>query len=30
VKNVFLVAGLDDFTLATGREVFFGLGVGLR
>ena len=30
VKNVFLVAGLDDFTLASGREVFFGLGVGLR
>jgi phospholipid/cholesterol/gamma-HCH transport system substrate-binding protein len=29
-KNVFLVAGVDDFTLASGREVFFGLGVGLR
>ncbi len=29
-KSVFLVAGVDDFTLAAGREVFFGLGVGLR
>ena len=29
-KNVFLVAGIDNFTLAAGREVFFGLGVGLR
>jgi phospholipid/cholesterol/gamma-HCH transport system substrate-binding protein len=29
-KNVFLVAGVDDFTLASGREVFFGLGVGFR
>jgi phospholipid/cholesterol/gamma-HCH transport system substrate-binding protein len=29
-KSVFLVAGVDDFTLASGREVFFGLGVGLR
>ena len=29
-KSVFLVAGIDDFTLASGREVFFGLGVGLR
>ncbi|HEX2695218.1 MAG TPA: MlaD family protein [Acidobacteriota bacterium] len=29
-KNVFLVAGVDDFTLASDRKVFFGLGVGLR
>jgi phospholipid/cholesterol/gamma-HCH transport system substrate-binding protein len=29
-KSLFLVAGIDDFTLASGREVFFGLGVGLR
>jgi phospholipid/cholesterol/gamma-HCH transport system substrate-binding protein len=29
-KSFFLVAGVDDFTLASGREVFFGLGVGLR
>jgi hypothetical protein len=29
-KSVFLVAGVDDFTLASGREFFFGLGVGLR
>ena len=29
-KSIFFVAGVDDFTLASGREVFFGLGVGLR
>jgi len=29
-KSIFLIAGIDDFTLASGREVFFGLGVGLR
>lgn len=29
-KSFFLVAGIDDFTQASGREVFFGLGVGLR
>ncbi len=29
-KSFFFVAGVDDFTLASGREVFFGLGVGLR
>ena len=30
VKNLFLVAGVDDFTLAPKREFFFGLGVSLR
>jgi len=29
-KNFFFVLGVDDFTLASNREVFFGLGVGLR
>jgi len=29
-KNFFFVLGVDDFTLALKREVFFGLGVGLR
>lgn len=29
-KNIFFVLGVDDFTLASKREVFFGLGVGLR
>lgn len=28
-KNVYLILGLEDFTLAAKREVFFGLGVGL-
>jgi phospholipid/cholesterol/gamma-HCH transport system substrate-binding protein len=28
-KNVYLILGLEDFTLAARREVFFGLGVGL-
>jgi phospholipid/cholesterol/gamma-HCH transport system substrate-binding protein len=28
-KNVYLILGLEDFTLAGRREVFFGLGVGL-
>ncbi|HYA49225.1 MAG TPA: MlaD family protein [Burkholderiales bacterium] len=28
-KNVYVVLGLEDFTLAARREVFFGLGVGL-
>ena len=30
LKNFFVVLGVDDFTLASKREVFFGLGVGLR
>ena len=30
LKNLFLVAGVDDFTLSPKREFFFGLGVGLR
>jgi len=28
-KNVYLILGLEDFTLAAKREVFFGLGAGL-
>jgi phospholipid/cholesterol/gamma-HCH transport system substrate-binding protein len=28
-KNVYLILGLEDFTLAGRREVFFGMGVGL-
>ncbi len=28
-KNVYLILGLEDFTLTAKREVFFGLGVGL-
>ena len=28
-KNVYLIVGLEDFTLAARRQVFFGLGVGL-
>ncbi len=28
-KNVYVIVGLEDFTLAARREVFFGLGVGL-
>ncbi len=28
-KNVYVIVGLEDFTLAAKREVFFGLGVGL-
>jgi phospholipid/cholesterol/gamma-HCH transport system substrate-binding protein len=28
-KNVYLILGLEDFTLAAKREVFFGLGLGL-
>lgn len=28
-KNVYLILGLEDFTLAARREVFFGLGLGL-
>jgi phospholipid/cholesterol/gamma-HCH transport system substrate-binding protein len=30
VKSVFLVLGLDDMILEKQRELFFGLGVGLR
>jgi phospholipid/cholesterol/gamma-HCH transport system substrate-binding protein len=30
VKNLFLVAGVDDFTLSPQREFFIGLGVGTR
>jgi phospholipid/cholesterol/gamma-HCH transport system substrate-binding protein len=30
VKNVYLVVGLDDFTLAARREFYFGLGFELR
>jgi phospholipid/cholesterol/gamma-HCH transport system substrate-binding protein len=29
-RNVYLMAGADDFTLARRREVFFGLGLVLR
>jgi len=29
-RNVYLMAGADDFTLARRREVFFGLGLTLR
>jgi phospholipid/cholesterol/gamma-HCH transport system substrate-binding protein len=29
VKGFFLIAGVDDFTLTSGRKAFFGLGVGL-
>jgi phospholipid/cholesterol/gamma-HCH transport system substrate-binding protein len=28
-KNVYVILGLEDFTLAARRQVFFGLGVGL-
>jgi len=28
-KNVYLMLGLEDFTLSAKREVFFGLGLGL-
>jgi phospholipid/cholesterol/gamma-HCH transport system substrate-binding protein len=28
-KNVYLILGLEDFTLSARREVFFGLGAGL-
>jgi phospholipid/cholesterol/gamma-HCH transport system substrate-binding protein len=28
-KNVYVILGLEDFTLAARREVFFGLGAGL-
>jgi len=30
VRNVFLMVGADDFTLAGKRDVFFGLGLGIR
>jgi phospholipid/cholesterol/gamma-HCH transport system substrate-binding protein len=30
VRNVFLMVGADDFTLAGRRDVFFGLGVSTR
>ncbi len=30
LKNVFLVVGVHDFTLAANRQVFFGLGFGTR
>jgi len=30
LKNVYLVVGLDDFTLAERRELYFGLGFELR
>lgn len=30
VRNLYLLAGLDDFSLADRREVFFGLGLELR
>ena len=29
-KGLFFLAGVDDLARASGREVFFGLGVGLR
>jgi len=29
-RNVYLLAGTDDFTLASRREFFFGLGLALR
>jgi hypothetical protein len=28
-KNVYVILGLEDFTLSAKREVFFGLGLGL-
>ena len=28
-KNVYLILGLEDFTLSDKREVFFGLGAGI-
>jgi len=30
LAGIYVVAGVDDFTLARRREVFFGLGLGLR
>lgn len=30
VQNVYLIVGLDDFSLASRREFFFGLGLELR
>jgi len=30
LKYLYLVAGLDDFSLASRREFFFGLGLELR
>jgi ABC-type transporter Mla subunit MlaD len=29
-KYIYLLLGIDDFTLAAKREIFFGFGVGLR
>jgi phospholipid/cholesterol/gamma-HCH transport system substrate-binding protein len=30
MSNLYLVLGLEDFTLTSGREIFFGLGVEIR